>query len=79
MVLEEGARNLTQRENAQKLDRKRHLLVTKLQHLRKCVNVLVIGPDHAGGLSMKKIYSLFLVPSNYYDFCSKFKINDQLE
>jgi len=44
--------NLKQRENAQKLDRKRHLLITKLQHLRKCVNVLVIGPDHAGKTSL---------------------------
>jgi len=26
--------------------------VTKLQHLRKCVNVLVIGPDHAGKTSL---------------------------
>lgn len=40
--------NLEQREYAQKLDRKRHLLITKLQHLRKCANILVIGPDHAG-------------------------------
>lgn len=44
--------NLKQREDAQKLDRKRHLLVTKLQHLRKCANILVIGPDNAGKTSL---------------------------
>ena len=28
---------------------------------------------------LKKIHSLFLVASIYYDFCSKFKIYDHLE
>jgi hypothetical protein len=44
--------DLKKREHAQKLDRKRHLLITKLQHLRKCANVLVIGPQHAGKTSL---------------------------
>jgi len=36
------------RETEHKLKRRRNLLVTKLHHLRKDLNILVIGPDNAG-------------------------------
>lgn len=40
------------RENEHKLRRRRNLLVTKLHHLRKDLNILVIGPDNAGKTSL---------------------------
>jgi energy-coupling factor transporter ATP-binding protein EcfA2 len=43
---------LKEREIAQELDRKRHLLITRLQHLKKKINVLVIGPKNSGKTSL---------------------------
>ena len=40
------------RETEHKLKRRRNLLVTKLHHLRKDLNILVIGPDNAGKYSL---------------------------
>jgi hypothetical protein len=40
------------RETEHKLKRRRNLLVTKLHHLRKDLNILVIGPDNAGKTSL---------------------------